>query len=274
MTRKLSDKDREELFEKLGLAFERAIKELAKAKPLDAEKVTREDKPVARLHIDFPDLKDPKGIHERFRGSLEHHIATFDETLLAVVRVPELVCKIFPQIYALNLPDDGNYNRKEVLTRAAQQQWLMLNLLTEFLQRYLNRALEEALNFAVQEKLKYSLPELRDLIDKKYRLTFERGRPPTPQDSQETQKINVLYNELMMVLTPEFDGKSKYEKSKVCEKAVSQYKTELNLRYEIGVQELALTVYDHKKSKRAAVFLMAKMLQKSERQIERDLFGK
>ncbi len=264
MTKQEATALRKKLFEELGDAFERAIRELAKEPK--REKAKKEEEPP-RLHIDFPELTDPQRLRERFGGALEEHIGVFHETLFVAIHIPELVSITLPQIYDLYLPEEADYDPEEVLAEAVKQQRVMLIFLRDFLERYLNRALEEALNFAVQEKLPLSQAELRNKIQAQYRIRFEPGRPPEAEDSEKAKRIKTLYETLERILKPGFDrapGVTKMQAAFIAAEHCSQLK-------QMRVDAIADKLWSRRSVKQAAVWLTAHTLEVSDSTVKRHI---
>ena len=263
MTKQETTGLREKLFEELGDAFERAIRELGE-KPRQ-KKAKKEEKP-ARLHIDFPELTDPQRLRERFGDALEEHIGVFHEALFVAIHIPKLVSMTLPQIYDLYLPEEGDYDPKEVLAETVEQQRVMLMFLKDFLERNLNRALEEALNFAVQEKLPLSQAELRNKIEAQYRIRFDPGRPPEPEDSEQAKKIKALYETLERILKPGFDRVIVTKMKAALDAA--EYCNQLK---PMRVDTIADKLWSRRSVKQAAVWLTALTLDVSESTVKRHI---
>jgi len=251
----------------------------------------------SRLSLDFPEILEKDGkfanaIYDGIYGNMDwdstesEHCLVRVENEVANYNFGFLETKLdLPTYFALQLtvlydsyiPNDGKYKREEVLDKASSTLQEILVFLHKHLQQTGGRALLESHSLVLAHRGDFggqAVDKARKRLDKTFKIKFPPGRKRTPLDKSVKQAAIGLYSELMAVLAPDFDGESEYKKSKVCKDVVRQYKGELKLRYEIAVQKLALKVYNHKKSKSAAVFLIAKMLPKSERQIRRYLSDK
>ncbi len=248
----------------------------------------------ARLLVDFPEIlkedgKFAKTIYDRIYGFMdwdsnvsrlcivtpEKEVANYYFGFLETkLDLPTYFAIQLTTLYWSYIPKHGKYKREKVLDKALSTLQEILVYLHKYLQLTGDRGFLEPYNLVLAHSGDFggqAIDKVRARMDKTFKIKFPSGRKPTRLDESGKQAAIRLYSELMAVLAPDFDGESDFKKMEVCEKAVSQYKTELNLRYEIDVQKLALKVYGHKKSKSAAVFLIAKILPKSERQIRRYL---
>ena len=257
----------------------------------------REVSKTPGLLNDFPEILEGTGfadsIYDRIYGNMDWESARTDECLVSVgdrnvtYKSEFIEVKLdLPRYFAHELIDgyeryaaqDEKYEKEEVLDKAVGLFRDKLTYMHSHLQQTAIRGLLDSHNLMIAYRRdfggKLSLEEERRESDRHFKIKFPPGRKPAELDKSVKQAAIGLYNELLAVLAPDFDGKSEYKKSKVCKDVVSQYKSKLHLRYEKDVEKLALKLNESKKSVSAGVFLTAKMLSKSERQIRRYLSDK
>ena len=250
----------------------------------------------SRLILDFPEIlkkdgKSANAIYDRIYRNMdwdgaesehcfvrvEDEVATYDLGFLETkLDLPRYFALQLTLLYDSYIPKNGNYKREEVLEKALSTLQEVLVYLHLHLQQTGGRALLESHNLVLAHRGDFGgqLEKARAQVDKHFKIKFSPGRRSPAADESGKQAAIRLYNELLAVLAPDFEGENEYKKSRVCEKVVSQYKSELHLRYEIDVEKLTSKLNERRKSVSACVFLIAKMLPKSERQIRRYLFDR
>ena len=246
---------------------------------------------------DFPELLEKDGpadsIYNQIReavdlgtGLRESGVVVIveDETAIFTSGFVEVRLNLFSLLavllslsYNAYKPKDENYDRRVVLEEAIALVVKTLNYLTKYCASIPVRAFQESFNLTVATSGEFpgSVEEVRKWMERKFKVKIKPGPKPARRDDPGLQDPEWLFHEVMDYLSPDFDGKNKDKKMKVCEKVVELYTEELNLQDPLTEgRELVLKLYEHRKSNRAAVFLIAKILSKTERHISRCLTGR
>lgn len=172
-----------------------------------------------------------------------------------------------PFAYEHHCPRHGKYAKDKVIEKATETLLEMTRKLLEYVDRIPVQVIFEPWFLAIYGG------KARRPLDKLFKTKLKSGRKPADRGAV-IQEAKKLYDELLKILTPGFDSGGAFEKWKLCEELVSGLQKQLHLRYQFDVEKLVGKVFAFRNSRRAAQFLIAKMFQKSERQIQRYLFGK
>jgi len=156
------------------------------------------------------------------------------------------------------LLDKSGYDKEKVLEKAIKIVAKTLRGAVESLKNLSDRILRESFNLALAASGDFDtdVPETRRWLEPQFRIKAKTG--PKPKSLREDVQTNyeVLIGDLRK--TPQVQAYGN---------TVRRYKESLRLRYEVSIENMVDQIHK-KKPKRAAIFLLAQMYNRSERQIE------
>ena len=237
---------------------------------------TEDRQEQVQLIKDFPGLRDRKVSAQLFKhicgrtGLEKNHQFKLDKmfTLTLNLDIPTVVENCLPTLYEQYAPEAGAKEQNfQALEKALSKMCQMLIYLKDNMPSVLTQGLEEAMNFAIhkEEDRGLMLTQVRDYLEKKYRVKLKPGRKRTPVHSQEVQKTKDLYAELMKILEPGFDKHKQVTKMRaICEARDT-------LQIPDPHSQIVDQLWGRRSAKQVAIFLIAKKLVTSESTVKRHL---
>jgi len=185
----------------------------------------------------------------------------------AKIDLPFLFAIWLPMLYRSYLPKNEKYEKKAVLDQAIETLCEMLNYLDKFLRKTPLQALMESFNLVLAHKADFegmSVEKTRAWMSRDFKIKFPAGRKPAPFEDSKKEKVIQTYSELMEILIPGFDKNNQ---------SVTKYKAACDAVDSAGIPnddgQTADQIWEKRSPKQAAIYLIAKKFETSERHIRR-----